>query len=95
MLIWCLIAVRDEVAILGAISPIVRVRFWSVNGAKDSVLMEMDWLNIMLIIESVIEHMVIFVINLMAVLVLIGRVAALMILINAMCVFIRSHISVI
>ena len=84
MFIWCLIAVRDEVAILDVISPIVRVRFWSVNGAKDSVLMEMDWLNIMLIIESVIEHMVIFVINLMAVLVLISRVAALMVLINAM-----------
>ena len=71
------------------------MRFWSIDGTEDSVLMIVHWLNIVLIIESVIEHMVIFVINLMAVLVLIGRVAALMILINAMCVFIRSHISVI
>ena len=77
------------------ISFIVRVRLWSVDSTEDSVLMEMYWLNIVLIIESVIEHMVILVIDLVTHLVLISWVPALMILIDAMCVLIRSHISVI
>ena len=71
------------------------MRLWSVDSTEDSVLMEMYWLNIVLIIESVIEHMVILVIDLVTHLVLISWVPALMILIDAMCVLIRSHISVI
>ena len=59
------------------------MRFRSVNGTKDGMFVEVNWLNIVLIVESVIEHMVILVVNLMAVLVLISRVAALMVLINA------------
>ena len=59
------------------------MRFRPVNGTKDGMFVEVNWLNIVLIVESVIEHMVILVVNLMAVLVLIGRVAALMVLINA------------
>ena len=71
------------------------MRFWSVDGAKDRVLMEVNWLDIVLIVESVIEHMVILVVNLMAVLVLIGRVAAFVVLIDAMRVLIRGNIAVI
>ena len=74
---------------------IVRVRFWSVHGTKDSVLVIMHWLNIMLIIESVVQDVVILVIDLVTHLVLIGRVAAFMILVNIMCVFVGSHIAVI
>ena len=59
------------------------MRFRSVNGTKDGMFVEVNWLNIVLIVESVIEHMMILVVNFMAVLVLIGRVAALMVLINA------------
>ena len=59
------------------------MRFWSIHGTKDSVLVEVNWLNIMLIIESVIEHMVILVIDLMAHLVLISWVAAFVVLIDA------------
>ena len=95
MLIWCNIEVRDKVAILGAIGPIVRVRFWSIDSTKDGMFVEVNWLNIMLVIESVIENMVILVVNLMAVLVLIGWVAAFVVLIDAMRVLIRSHITVI
>ena len=59
------------------------MRFWSVDGTKDGMFMEVNWLNIMLIIESVIEHMVILVIDLMAHLVLISWVAAFVVLIDA------------
>ena len=58
------------------------MRFWSIDGTKDSVLMIVHWLDIVLIIESVIKHMVILMVNLVTVLVLICRVAAFMILIN-------------
>ena len=71
------------------------MRFWSVDGTKDSVLMEMDWLDIVLIVESVIEYMVILVIDLGTHLVLIGWVAAFVVLIDAMRVLVRSHITVI
>ena len=71
------------------------MRFWSIHGTKDSVLVEVNWLNIMLIIESVIEHMVILVIDLMAHLVFISRVAAFVVLITTVCVLVWSHISVI
>ena len=59
------------------------------------MFVEVNWLNIMLVIESVVEHMVILVVNLMTILVLIGRVAAFVVLIDAMRVLIRSHITVI
>ena len=71
------------------------MRFWSIDGTKDSVLMEMNGFDIMLIIESVVQDVVILVIDLVAHLVLIGRVAAFMVLINAMSVLIWSHITVI
>ena len=50
----------------------------------DSMLMEVNWLNIVLVIESMIQGMVSLMVNLVTVLVLICRVAAFMILINAM-----------
>ena len=71
------------------------MRFWSVDGTKDGMFVEVNWLNIVLIIESVVQDVVILVIDLVAHLVLIGRVAAFMILITTICVLIRSNISVI
>ena len=71
------------------------MRFRPVNGTKDGMFVEVNWLNIVLIVESVIEHMVILVVNLMAVLVLIGRVAAFVVLIDAMRKLIWCHIAVI
>ena len=71
------------------------MRFWSIDGTKDSVLMEMNGFNIMLIIKSVVQDVMILVIDLVTHLVLIGRVAAFMVLINAMSVLIWSHITVI
>ena len=59
------------------------MRLWSVDSTKDSVLMIVHWLDIVLIIESVIEHMVILMVHFMTVLVLICRIATFMILINA------------
>ena len=59
------------------------MRFWSIDGTEDSVLMIVHWLDIVLIVESVIEYMVILMVHFMTVLVLICRVAAFMILINA------------
>ena len=71
------------------------MRFWSVNGTKDGMFVEVNWLNIVLIIESVVQDVVILVIDLGTHLVLIGRVAAFMILITTICVLIRSNISMI
>ena len=71
------------------------MRFWSIDGTKDSVLMEMNGFNIMLIIKSVVQDVMILVIDLVTHLVLIGRVAAFVVLIDAMSVLIRSHITVI
>ena len=71
------------------------MRFWSVDGTKDGMFMEVNWFNIVLIIESVVQNVVILVIDLVAHLVLIGRVAAFMILITTICVLIRSNITVI
>ena len=71
------------------------MRFWSIDGTKDSVLMEMNGFDIVLIIKSVVQDVVILVIDLVAHLMLIGRVAAFVVLINAMSVLIWSHITVI
>ena len=60
------------------------MRFWSVDGAKDGMFVEVNWLDIMLIIESVVQDVVIFVIDLVTHLVLISRVAAFVVLIDAM-----------
>ena len=57
---------------------------WALKCAMDSMLMEVNWLNIVLVIESMIQGMVSLMVNLVTVLVLICRVAAFMILINAM-----------
>ena len=86
VLIWCHIAVIGVAITVEGITficLIVRVRLWSVDGTKDGMFMEVNWLNIMLIIKSVIEHMVILVIDLMAHLVLISWVAAFVVLIDA------------
>ena len=71
------------------------MRFWSIDGTKDSVLMEMNGFNIMLIIEAMVKNVVILMIDLVTHLVLISWVAAFMILVNTMCVLIWSHITVI
>ena len=52
---------------------IVGMGIWAVKCAMDSMFMVMNWLNIMLIIESVVEDVVVLVINFMAVLVLVLR----------------------
>ena len=98
ILIWCHIAViRVAVTVESIIvfSIVVRVSIWAVEGAMDSVLMEMNGFDIMLIIESVVQSMMSLVVNLVAVLVLISRVATLMVLINAMSILIWCHIAVI
>ena len=52
---------------------IVGVGIGAVECTMDSVLMIMDWLNIMLVIESVVEDVVVLVINFMAILMVILR----------------------
>ena len=76
-------------------SIVIRVSIWAVEGAIHGVFMEVNWLNIVLIVESVIQSVVSLVIDLVAVLVLIGRVATFMVLSIAMCMLIWCHISVI
>ena len=98
VLIWCHIAVIGVAITVEGITficLIVRVRLWSVDGTKDGMFVEVNWLNIVLIIESVVQDVVILVIDLGTHLVLIGRVAAFMILITTICVLIRSNISMI
>ena len=98
ILIWCHIAViRIAVTVESIIvfSIVVRVSIWAVEGAIDSVFMEVNWLNIVLIVESVIQSVVSLVIDLVAVLVLICRIATFMVLSIAMCMLIWCHISVI
>ena len=62
----------------------IRVSVWAIKCTMDGMFVVVNWLNIVLIIESVVQNVMSLMVHFMAVLVLICWVAALMVLINAM-----------
>ena len=95
ILIRRLVVVRVDVPILEVVSVAVGVGIGAVERFVHGVLVVVNRLDIVLIVESVVQSVMSLVVHFMAVLVLIGRVAALMILSITMCVLIWSHIAVI
>ena len=66
VLVWCRVFVRRVVLTVARLN----VVFVSIRRLVNSVLMVMDWLNIMLIIEPVVKHVMILMLNSMVILVL-------------------------